>query len=31
MLKNRTVSPVVKLFLKHVRAFMASVRGPLTN
>jgi DNA-binding transcriptional LysR family regulator len=25
MLKNRTVSPVVELFLKHVRAFMASV------
>jgi DNA-binding transcriptional LysR family regulator len=27
MLKNRTVSPVVELFLKHVRAFMASQVG----
>jgi DNA-binding transcriptional LysR family regulator len=27
MLKNRTVSPVVELFLKHVRAFTASVVG----
>jgi DNA-binding transcriptional LysR family regulator len=32
MLENRTVSPVVELFVKHVRAFMASVgEQPLTN
>jgi DNA-binding transcriptional LysR family regulator len=30
MLKNRTVSPVVELFLKHVRAFMLSVGGKTT-
>jgi DNA-binding transcriptional LysR family regulator len=32
MLKNRTVSPVVELFIKHVRTFMASVgTEPLTS